>query len=96
MWWSPEPKLETVHVTQDVPTKHDQSGLITRYWKTILIKRHFPQLVERAFSDSQQRRLNNNNGPTPQPASPLAQRRNSPGLGSGVGSGAIYGTPTRV
>ncbi|XP_043068605.1 uncharacterized protein [Drosophila bipectinata] len=51
---------------------------------------------ERAFSDSQQRRLNNNNGPNPQPASPLAQRRNSPGLGSGVGSGAIFGTPTRV
>ncbi|XP_070070307.1 uncharacterized protein [Drosophila takahashii] len=51
---------------------------------------------ERAYSDSQQRRLNNNNGPTPQPASPLAQRRNNGGLGSGVGSGAIYGTPTRV
>ncbi|XP_043949907.1 uncharacterized protein LOC108032614 isoform X7 [Drosophila biarmipes] len=51
---------------------------------------------ERAYSDSQQRRLNNNNGPTPQPASPLAQRRNNVGLGSGVGSGAIYGTPTRV
>ncbi|XP_052854288.1 uncharacterized protein LOC128263322 isoform X2 [Drosophila gunungcola] len=47
---------------------------------------------ERAYSDSQQRRLNNNNGPTPQPASPLAQRRNNGGLGSG----AIYGTPTRV
>ncbi|EDX04332.1 GD23589 [Drosophila simulans] len=52
--------------------------------------------VKRAYSDSQQRRLNNNNGPTPQPASPLAQRRNNGGLGSGVGSGAIYGTPTRV
>ncbi|XP_016973839.1 uncharacterized protein LOC108040763 isoform X1 [Drosophila rhopaloa] len=51
---------------------------------------------ERAYSDSQQRRLNNNNGPTPQPASPLAQRRNNGGLGSGVGSAAIYGTPTRV
>lgn len=59
-----------------------------------------PQLVERAYSDSQQRRLNNNNGPTPQPASPLAQRRNNVGLGSGmgsgVGSGALFGTPTRV
>ncbi|XP_068150450.1 uncharacterized protein [Drosophila tropicalis] len=45
---------------------------------------------ERAYSDSQQRRLlNNNNGPTvPQPASPLAQRRNN--------ATPIFGTPTRV
>ncbi|XP_026843823.1 uncharacterized protein LOC6593852 isoform X3 [Drosophila persimilis] len=51
---------------------------------------------ERAYSDSQQRRLlNNNNGPSAvQPASPLAQRRNNPG--SGLGAGSIYGTPTRV
>ncbi|BFF93696.1 uncharacterized protein DMAD_11498 [Drosophila madeirensis] len=51
---------------------------------------------ERAYSDSQQRRLlNNNNGPTAiQPASPLAQRRNN--AGSGLGAGSIYGTPTRV
>jgi len=73
---------------------HDQIG--NSVDQKMLIKRPFPQLVERAYSDSQQRRLNNNNGPTPQPASPLAQRRNNVGLGSGVGSGAIYGTPTRV
>lgn len=82
---------------------HDKIGNIYAKKKKIYLKETLsppPQLVERAYSDSQQRRLNNNNGPTPQPASPLAQRRNNVGLGSGmgsgVGSGALFGTPTRV
>jgi len=92
------PKNQIVHVTQRLGADWLHSAWPDRELcrPKDVDKETFPQLVERAYSDSQQRRLNNNNGPTPQPASPLAQRRNNVGLGSGVGSGAIYGTPTRV